>query len=36
MRASVVLDGCVITLSAVDVSKTFKQVKIHKATGPDG
>jgi hypothetical protein len=28
---------CVITLSvAVDVSKTFKQVNIHKAAGPDG
>ena len=27
---------CVITLSAADVSKTFKQVNIHKATGPDG
>ena len=25
-----------ITLSAADVSKTFKQVNIHKATGPDG
>ena len=24
-----------ITLSAADVSKTFKQVNIHKATGPD-
>jgi hypothetical protein len=26
----------VITLSEVDVSKTFKQVNIHKAAGPDG
>ena len=26
----------VITLSAADVSKTFKRVKIHKAAGPDG
>ena len=25
-----------ITLSVVDVIKTFKQVNIHKATGPDG
>jgi hypothetical protein len=25
-----------ITLSAADVSKTFKQVNIHKAGGPDG
>ena len=30
------LDDCVITLSRVDVSKTFKQVNIHKAAGPDG
>ena len=29
-------DDCVITLSVADVSKTFKQVSIHKATGPDG
>ena len=36
MRASTLLDDCVITLSAADVSKTFKQVKIHKAAGPDG
>jgi hypothetical protein len=35
MRASAVLDDCVITLSAADVSKTFKQVNIHKAAGPD-
>jgi hypothetical protein len=26
----------VIPLSAADVSKTFKQVNIHKAAGPDG
>jgi hypothetical protein len=36
MRAPAVLEDCVITLSAVDVSKTFKQVIIHKAKGPDG
>ena len=36
MRASAVLDDRVITLSLTDVSKTFKQVNIHKATGPDG
>jgi hypothetical protein len=36
MRASAVPDDCVITLSAADVSKTFRQVNIHKATGPDG
>ena len=36
MRASAVLDDCVITLSAADVSKTFKQVNIHKAAEPDG
>ena len=36
MRASAVPDDCVITLSVADVSKTFKQVNIHKATGPDG
>ena len=36
MRASAVLDDCVITLSAADVFKTFKQVNIHKAAGPDG
>ena len=35
MRASAVLDDCVITLSVADVSKTFKQVNIHKAAGPD-
>ena len=36
MRASAVPDDCVITLSMANVSKTFKQVNIHKATGPDG
>jgi hypothetical protein len=36
MRAPAVLDDCVITLSVADVSKTFKQVNIHKAAGPDG
>jgi hypothetical protein len=35
MRAPAVLDDCVIMLSEADVSKTFKQVKIHKAAGPD-
>ena len=36
MRAPAVLDDSVITLSVADVSKTFKQVNIHKAAGPDG
>ena len=36
MRASAVPDDCVITLSVADVSKTFKQVNIHKAAGTDG
>ena len=36
MRASTVPDNCVITLSIADVGKTFKQVNIHKAAGPDG
>jgi hypothetical protein len=35
-QASAVPDNCVITLSVADVSKTFKQVNIHKAMGPDG
>ena len=35
-RAPAVLDDCVIMLSVADVSKTFKQVNIHKAAGPDG
>jgi hypothetical protein len=30
MRAPAVQDGCVISLSVADVSKTFKQVNIHK------
>ena len=34
-RAPAVLDDCVITLSVVDVNKTFKQVNIHKSAGPD-
>jgi hypothetical protein len=36
MRASAVPDDCVITLSVADVSKTFKQVNIQKAAGPNG
>ena len=36
MRAPAVQDDCVITLSVADVNKTFKQVNIHKAAGPDG
>ena len=36
MRASAVPDDCVIRLSIADVSKTFKQVNIQKAAGPDG
>ena len=36
MRAPAVPDNCVITLFLADVSKTFKQVNIHKATGSDG
>jgi hypothetical protein len=35
MRASAVPDDCVITLSAADVSKNFKQVNIQMAAGPD-
>ena len=34
MRASAVPEDCVITLSAADMSKTFKQVNIHKVAGP--
>jgi hypothetical protein len=34
MRASAVPDDCVITLFVADVSKTIKQVNIHKAAGP--
>ena len=36
MRAPAVPDDCVITMSIADVSKTFKQVNIHKAAGPGG
>jgi hypothetical protein len=36
MRASAVPDDYVITLSAADISKTFKQVNIHKDVGTDG
>lgn len=36
MRAPSVPDDSVIVLSAADVNKTFKQVNIHKAAGPDG
>jgi hypothetical protein len=36
MRASAVPDDCVITLSVADVSKTFRQVNIHKDAGPEG
>ena len=35
MRASAVPDDCVVTLSVAYVSKTFKQVNIHTAAGPD-
>ena len=35
MRAPAVPDDFVLTLSVADVSKTFKQVNIHKAAGPD-
>ena len=34
MRTPAVLDDCVITLSVAVVSKTFKQVNIHKSAGP--
>ena len=36
MRAPAVPEDCVITLSAADMSKSIKQVNIHKAAGPDG
>ena len=36
MRVSAVPDDCVIMLSVAVVSKIFKQVNIHKATGSDG
>ena len=35
MRAPAVMDDSVETLSVADVSKTYKQVNIHKAAGPD-
>ena len=35
MRTPAVPDDYVITLSIADVSKTFNQVNIHKAAGPD-
>ena len=35
MRASAVQDDCVITLFIVHVSKTIKQVNIHKVAVPD-
>ena len=35
MRAAAVPEDCVITLSTADVSKTFRQVNIYKAAGPD-
>jgi hypothetical protein len=36
MRALAVLDDCVIRLSVAHVNKTFKQINIVKAAGPDG
>ena len=36
MRAPAVPEDCVIILSAAEASKTFEQVNIHKAAGPDG
>jgi hypothetical protein len=36
MRAPAVPEERVITLSAVDVSKTLRQVNIHNAAGRDG
>jgi hypothetical protein len=36
MRAPAVLENCVITLTVANVSKTFKQVNIQKATRPEG
>ena len=35
MSAPAVPDDCGITLSIADVSKTFKQVNVHKAARPD-
>ena len=36
LRAPAVPEDSVITLSTADMSKTFKQVNIHKDEGPDG
>ena len=36
LRHAAVPDDCVITISIADVSKTFRQVNIHKAVGPEG
>ena len=36
MRAPAVPYACVITLSVANVSKTFKEVNIHKVAGPEG
>ena len=36
MSASAVPDDSVITVSIADLSKTFKQVNMHKAAGSDG
>ena len=36
VKAYVVPNDCVISLSVADVSKTFKQVNTRKAAGPDG
>jgi hypothetical protein len=36
MRAPAVPEDCVIMLPPANVSKTFRQVNIHKAAGPDG
>ena len=36
MHESISYRTTVIMLSIADVSKTFKQVNIHKAAGPDG
>ena len=36
LKHAAVPEDCVITLSAAGMSKTFKQVNIHKAAGPDG
>ena len=36
IRAPAVPEDCVITLSAANVSKTFRQVNINKAAGPYG